>query len=170
MPAPAINANPGDPNANSYATLAEARAYYSTNYYATNSNLDDDDKLTQLLETATRLLDEHFDWFGSAVSQAQALLWPRYNVRDAEGLQLLVHDDSDVPEERDSRVCAQLLDSDRTADDDVESKGISSLTAGPISLTFTGTPPKVIPDSVMDMVTRYGVPRGRSRHGALVRA
>jgi hypothetical protein len=47
----------------------------------------------------------------------------------------------------------QLMVTDRTADNDVEAQGISSLSAGPVSLAFKDTIyPKVVPDAVMNLL------------------
>ncbi len=74
----AINANPGDPAANSLVTEAEAAAYmgmlqaaYSAPWFAA-SQADQDNALMQ----ASMLL-YNLPWVGSRANQTQTMCWPR---------------------------------------------------------------------------------------------
>lgn len=152
-----LNATAGDPNANSYCTLAEARAFYAQNVYAIDDKISDDLALTAALVDATQLLDDHYDWFGTAASLTQALLWPRNGVFDAKGAYIPSTAIPDRVKKATAEMARQLLLSDRTADNDVETQGIKRLKADTIELEFRdNTGPKVIPDRVADMLLRYG--------------
>jgi hypothetical protein len=70
-------------NANSYADVAFADAYYAGHpFYA--DNWDDLDPSTKaaLLMAATRSLDGQYLWYGYRATTTQALEWPRARVRD----------------------------------------------------------------------------------------
>lgn len=158
-----INATAGDPTANSYCTLAEARAFYAQNIRATSDGLSDDATLTALLVDATQLLDEHYDWFGSAATMTQALLWPRSGTWDARRVSVPSNVVPDKIKRATAEFARQLLDADRTADSDVETQGLKRLKADTIELEFRdNVSAKVIPDRVAEMLQRYGRPNRES--------
>ena len=66
-----------------------------------------------------------------------------------------------------AELARHLLTSDRTADSDVETQGITSLQAGPVSLTFGAAVAKPNPDAVMVMCARLGRPRSRTGSGSV---
>src|SRR5688572_24606071 len=73
----AINATPGSPTADAYATLAEATAYMAANLYSevwTSAVTDDQERA---LKMASRLLDAYFKWLGVRTYSDQALGFPR---------------------------------------------------------------------------------------------
>ena len=73
------------PNANSYASVADADARHSVSTAAdTWENLDPQQK-EQRLVTATRRLDALFDWVGVPYSVTQPLGFPRRNLYDQTG-------------------------------------------------------------------------------------
>ena len=57
----------------------------------------------------------------------------------------------------------QLLASDRAGDSDIETQGITSIKAGPVTLTFKDSVyAKVVPDAVFNLIPRdWGTIRGR---------
>jgi hypothetical protein len=74
-----------DPNANSYASIAQADARHSTSTGADAwDNLDQQQK-EQRLVTATRRLDALFDWVGTPYRHDQPLGFPRRNLYDQTG-------------------------------------------------------------------------------------
>jgi hypothetical protein len=61
---------------NSYVTVAEADTYFGDRLNASVWDLADDTTKAQALITATRLLDD-MSWSGTAISESQALSFPR---------------------------------------------------------------------------------------------
>lgn len=165
----ALDATAGGANANSYCTLAEARAIYATNLYATAAALQDDPTLTQLLITATSLLDEHFEWLGYVVTQTQNLLWPRVGglndialgnfgggVVGLNGYPLPTDVVPQKVKEATAELARQLAATNVTADNELVTNDIKYLTVGSVQMKF-GTPgSKVIPDAVYSKVKHLG--------------
>jgi Putative DnaT-like ssDNA binding protein len=168
----AIVATAGAVNANSYATIAEGNTYHLNHLYGTDWDDADDDTKCRALIMATRLLDQTYDWYGSASSQTQALLWPRSAVGGRNGS--LLANDTIPADIRDGTIeqARLLIISDRTADSETGVQGLKSLTAGPVSLEFTGvTSSKPISDSVDGFVGFYGSRRiGSGARVVLLRA
>jgi len=158
-----IDATVGGAAANSYCTIAEGTAYHETHPYATVWEDAGDDERCRALQTATRLLDQWYEWTGVAVGSTQALLWPRIDVIGPNGY--LEASDAIPTRLRDAtaELARQLLAGDRTADSDIETQGLKSLKAGSVELAFSGAAVgKVIPDAVAGFVSVYGRLRGRS--------
>jgi hypothetical protein len=155
-------ATPGAANANAYCTLAEAETYHESRP-AASAWAGTTDVKNRAIVRATELLDEHVDWFGYAAATTQRLCWPRGGMHDRNGN---VIDSDEIPQDlKDAaaELAATLLAGDRTADDDIETKRIRSLTAGPVSLTFdAGVAAKVIADSVYFKIQRWGTLRRRT--------
>jgi hypothetical protein len=64
-------------DANSYASAADGDAYHEGHLYASAWTAATAGKKEAALVMATRLIDAHFRFLGSRVSEAQALAWPR---------------------------------------------------------------------------------------------
>lgn len=180
-----IDATPKGTSSNSYVTLTEANTYHETSLYSSAWDDASDDERNRALVTATRMLDTWFEWFGDATTLSQALLWPRRGVLKpgiSEGQattgtftnpwhEPFAHlmDQDVVPDIIKNATCElarNLLVSDRTADSDIQTQGITNLKAGPIELSFSsGAAAKPIPDAVMVMCTQLGRPRNRSGNG-----
>lgn len=185
MPPIEIIATPGDVDANSYATLEAADDYHAGHLYADAWDDASDDRKNRALVMATRMLDTWFDWIGEVASIEQALLWPRRSVlrpnRTIPGasdiwpwhsLQSgLLESSAAVPTrivEATAELARSLLVADRTADSDVETQGLRSLTAGPVRLDFAASVlAKPLPDMVVAMVSPYGRLRMRSGSGTV---
>src|SRR5690349_2139070 len=75
-----IDATAGGAASNSYATLQDAADYHDTHPYSSVWDDADDDQKTRALITATRMLDDWFEWKGAISTTTQALLWPRSGV------------------------------------------------------------------------------------------
>ena len=164
-----VIADVGGATSNSNCSLERARAYYATNYYATDANLSDDDKLGQALITATRLMDQGMLWNGVVANATQALLWPRFG---AEKLNGYFFDQHTMPPElldATAEFARQLLQADRTADSDLQVQGITHLKAGSVELAFQNPTTKVIPDAVYWMVRHLGRPRTESGNARVQR-
>jgi hypothetical protein len=91
---PVIVETAGDPNANSYVSVAEADLYFDGRLGAIAwSGATADEKKQALVMGASRL--QQLRYVGTATYEDQALLWPRQNVLDDDGFLV---DDETVPE------------------------------------------------------------------------
>lgn len=168
MPPPTLVATAGAADANVYATLAQADAYHEAHMHggAWRSALVEDKH--RALLTATRLLDQHLVWAGAAASATQRLAWPRTGLLDPNRNVL----SSTAIPERLAEACAelarQILEEDRTADSEIEAKGLTSLSVGSISMTFKSAQVvKVLPDAVWYLVNLWGTVRTRTHEGPI---
>jgi len=165
MPVSAIVTTPGSATANSYVTIAVADQYHLDRPPA-GTTWDDAtvDQKTAAILFATKLLDSMYVWSGWAAISTQVLGWPRTGMWYRTGYYV----PSDlIPVELQfatAEYARQLLVADRSADSDIETQGISSLSAGPVSLSFQATVvAKVIPDAVVNLIpSDWGVVRSRS--------
>lgn len=180
-----IVSTPASPTANSYASLEDAAAYHDTHPYAATWDDADEDQKVRALITATRMLDTWFDWNGDISTLDQRLLWPRRGVlrpgispamqdirrndwHQPFGVLLSAETVPTIVVEATSELARQLLDSNRTADSDVETQGLRSLKAGPVDLTFSASSvAKPIPDAVMVMASQLGRYKGRDGGAAV---
>jgi len=148
-------ATAGAADANSYATLAEAEAYHATHLNSADWNTASDATKIVALIMATRILDNLYEWSGAVTTVTQRLLWPRVGILAKNRLSNV--DDTTIPEElkfATSELAAQLIIEDLTLDSDIQVKQITSLRAGPISLSFDASAviAKVITDSVYYLI------------------
>lgn len=85
----ALDATVGGAASDTYATLAEAETYVSSQYLnpTVKSNWDGLADLAKesLLKRATQLLDRHVVWLGEIFGDVQALSWPRACATDRHG-------------------------------------------------------------------------------------
>ena len=164
MSTPTLVATPGSASANTYATLVEADAYHDTRLSNSDwTGASEDTKNTALL-MGTRLLDNMYDWSGTTVDDTQVLAWPRSGMIDELDRDFI--DDTVIPQalkDALAELAFQLIIEDRTLDNDIESQKITSLTAGPVGLSFgEGVTAKVIPDAVFYLIPNWwGRARGR---------
>jgi hypothetical protein len=164
LPPSALVTTAGSASANSYVTLAVANQYHA-NRPPVGTTWDDatSDEKGAALIWATKLLDSLIDWTGWVVTETQALLWPRVGMWYRSGYYV----PSDViPVELQhatAEYARQLLLEDRAGDSDIETVGLTHLTAGPVSLTFKDSVyAKVVPDAVFHLIpSRWGSVRGR---------
>lgn len=164
MATSALDATVGGADANVYLLLSEAEQYHSDRPPAgtTWSGASDDTKNKALL-WATKLMDVMFDWKGQVVGETQALMWPRIVLYHRNNYQVL---STEIPwelKDATAEYARQLIASDRTADSDVETQGITSLKAGPVALEFKdAVSAKVVPDAVVNLIPdSWGSPSGR---------
>jgi hypothetical protein len=166
-----VDAEIGSESMNSYVSIEDSDSFFETYPYATTWEDADEDSKARALITATRELDARFEWDGDPVDLDQPLQWPRTGVQRV-GFETLYEAD-EIPEPIINATCEfarQLLESNRLADSDVETQGITSLTAGPVSLTFGSVTAKVIPDAVAAYAGLLGTLRARGGSGAITMA
>lgn len=168
MPPPTLIATAGASDANTYATLAQANAYHEAHVHGEAWRTALTETKQRALLTATRLLDQHVIWNGTATSSSQALLWPRTGLLDAKGYTLSASAIPTFLADACAELARQILTEDRTADSDVEAKGLTSLTVGPIAMTFkSAVAGKVLPDAVWYLISRWGAIQSRQIDGPL---
>lgn len=166
-------ATAGAANANSYETVLEADAYFEARLPLATPWEDAESKEI-LLVMGTRVLDTLFRgskvlmpavggqpafyrvtraWTGAPATTTQRLAWPRTGMYDQNGNAL---SSSTIPQDlKDalSELAGQLGLGDRTLDSDVVVQGISSVSAGSVSVSFRdGVLPQVLPDAVMALI------------------
>src|SRR4051812_24704164 len=126
---------PGAVDANSYATDIEADDYNASRPHTDDwTNANDDMKEAALIHAA-RLIDAGFVWTGSPTTQTQALTWPRVGMVNRNGGAIA---GDIIPQElknAQSELARQLVVADLTANDDAAKANLSSMSAGPVSLS-----------------------------------
>jgi Putative DnaT-like ssDNA binding protein len=177
MPTPTLVATPASATANSYATVAEADAYHDSRLHREDWAATGSDVATKTvaLIMATRLLDSMYEWSSwSTHSLTQALQWPRISMMARNRLSYI--DNETIPTElknATAEFARQLIAEDRAADNDIETKRLREIGAGPVRLVFgEGVTAKVVPDAVYSLMPPWwGTVRGRvSATRDLVRA
>lgn len=154
----------GSASANAYCTVAFADQYFLDRSPADTvwTAATADQKAAAVL-WATKLLDALWDWEGYPTDAIQALLWPRGGILKRNGWEYVELDVIPIELQRATAEYArQLLVSDRMADSDVETQGLKSLTAGPVSLEFKDdVSAKQVPDAVVNLIPPdWGCVRG----------
>jgi len=156
----------GGASANTYATLAEADQYHD-NRPDSGTTWDDASNASknEALLWAAKLLDALWDWNGNVINETQAMLWPRMGLYYRNGYYIPSTVIPDDLKDAQAEFARQLLVEDRAADSDVETQGLESLRAGPVTLDFKASvSAKVVPDLVANLIPRdWGIPRGRKR-------
>lgn len=173
MATPLLDASVAGVASNSYCTVQEANDYHSARLFSSTWTAAATSEKTISLIMATRTIDAQMIWAGSVWTDTQALMWPRYGVYKKNQSQWIPNDE--IPVElkwATAEFARQLLAVDRTLDSDVETQGIKSLDAGPISLVFRDdVKAKVVPDAVVNLIPAWwGRWRGaKASTGTLVR-
>lgn len=171
MPVDALNAQPGDPAANSYCTVDEADQYAADNPWASAWASYTADQKTQALLLATELIDERFVFIGRSTSVHQKLAWPRWGTRFVTGYIIPSNVIPDALKKATAEYARQLLVSNRTADNDVETQGIKMIGVGSTQVVFTGnTVAKPVPDAVTSKLAAWGTLRIGRGSVSLIRA
>lgn len=152
--------------ANSYCTRAEAIAYWDTipaTYPTTIAwNALTTGDMDRALIVAARVLDQYYEWDGWPTFAYQNRDWPRGALMARNGRDFLAIDA--VPIElkyAQAEFAGQLAVTDRRADSDIERQKITSLRAGPVSLTFgVGVKSLPLPDAVKALIPEWwGIPK-----------
>jgi hypothetical protein len=129
---------PGAEDANTYATLAEFVAYAASRLPVLSwFTAATDAQKEAALMAAARELDACFDWTGAAVDSVQALTWPRSGMLNRNGFAIAT---TAIPRDLKNAQCEMALQlgaSDRLGDNSAFKKGVTSLKAGSVALTFS---------------------------------
>jgi hypothetical protein len=138
----ALNTTPGDPAADSYATLAEADAYHLARGVTTWMGADTLKEAA--LRRAVQWLEGRYRarWPGIRTNgRAQARDWPRLDAVDSEGIPLST---SEIPiEVKNAQIEAalrELVTPGSLLPDYLAAQRVLSETVGPISTTFADAP------------------------------
>lgn len=158
-------ATPGDPNANSYATVARADAIAETRLFgatwADTSETDQEPTKSQALISATAELDT-LPWLGVKTDPDQPLEWPRTGVVDRNGNPI---PDDVIPRAVELATIELALRRVKLGDPEAknDSEGIKKLKAGTIEVEFdvsknrlsngtTVVPLTLIPETVLTLI------------------
>lgn len=166
-------ATPGAEDANSYLTVEEADAYFESRIKGESwSNASADEKAAALI-TATRVLDSMSvgqrrlirpsnkdpfyltsrTWTGTIATDTQALAWPRIGMRDRHGRSIASDTIPKELKQATAELAGQLYLTDRTLDNEAVVQGISSISAGSVSISFKDAiEAKVLPDLVLSLL------------------
>lgn len=145
---------PGAVDANSYVSVAEASGYFSLSYNRTNwGNASNGEKEKSLAE-ATRLLDHFVSWKGVIASDTQNLRWPRSDVYDLDGRQVV---SDDIPKAIKDVTCELAYHILSSGGFDISENPIDKIRVGPINVDFDVEQKSVgFPKIVRDMVQYWG--------------
>lgn len=134
----ALVETPGAADANTYASLAEFNAYAAARVPALAwFTAAADPAKEAALQAAARELDACFAWTGVAVDEVQALTWPRSGMVSRNGYAIAT---TAIPVDLKNAQCELALQmgaADRLGDNDPLLKGITSIRAGSVALTFS---------------------------------
>lgn len=135
----ALVTTPGAANANSFATVAEFKTYRDARLpvNATAAAATDSEIEAALIMSA-RSMDDTFPWTGAATDpDVQALTWPRTGMLNRNGGAIAEDVNPQALKDAQCEWAYQLLaGNDTTSDDEASKKGISSVKAGSVAVTF----------------------------------
>lgn len=132
----AINATPGSPTADSYATVAEGTAFFGASLYPEVWTAATLDLQERSLKMATRLLDAYYKWLGIRTYSDQALGFPRTGLfRDST----VAVDSTTIPVEiRNATIefSKWLLENNPNVENEAQAQGITEIKVSTIQLKF----------------------------------
>lgn len=143
---------------NSYATVAEADAYFADRMDVAAWELANEVEKAKSLVTATTLLD-NIDWRGVAYSPQQSLAFPRRISFFDPKVGANVSFDSEVPPRLTKAVfemAYHLLNNDGLLDD---TSTVVDVKVGPVTLNKIRVPP-TIPGVVVPIIAPMRIPNG----------
>lgn len=166
---PTLDTTVGGADANSYCSLADANTFHDASLYSETWRDATDLNRVRALITATRLVDEQFDFVGVPTTAAQRLKWPRFGAYDTTqgaiagvyGLAGYSVPSTEIPRQvRDAiaEYAKWLLAEDRTAEGSDED-GLKRVKAGSVEVEFVqGTRGKpLVPSVVGEMLRVFAV-------------
>lgn len=77
--------------ATAYASVDEVDEILAVNIHSKWSLISDDEAKENLIQWASRIIDERTKWFGRKMHETSGLAWPRCGARDREGF--MIEDD-----------------------------------------------------------------------------
>lgn len=154
-------------DANSYVSLVEATAYHETNLHSDDWPTDEEEQKKALI-TATRILDQQYQWNGYKKTTIQALQWPRVRVPDPDAAGTIVPpafgfptylSDTTIPKPlKDGVLALALALIENNPEVRPDSEGVSSFTLNEVmSVDFNfATRPDVVPEWIQVGLAKYG--------------
>tara|TARA_R110000803_G_scaffold52647_1_gene108338 strand:+ start:202 stop:708 length:507 start_codon:yes stop_codon:yes gene_type:complete len=162
----ALDASIGGTSSDSYVTIAVADAYHATHLYSSVWTAASTDNKERSLKMATRLLDERMTWNGSKHTDEQSLRWPRGFVTDYDGYSIETTEIPVAIQNATAEFARHLISADSTAES--QGKGMDSLVAGSVSLSFSKTDTAdVLPSIVQEMLRGWGTLHARAKFGSV---
>jgi hypothetical protein len=153
----------GKADANSYASVAQADAYFGTRPRSTLWSPLTADQKGQFLIHATRILDAAVVWKGEPMLESQALAFPR-TPSELEAAEV----PAAIPVAL-FEIAYLSIGKDLTAEPSLN--GVKLIEVGPIKIEANAsTGPDLIPRWVRNLIAHYGTPRGSAANATLVRA
>lgn len=148
---PTIVETAGAANANSFVSLAEAETYMESRLHKTTwEDAEQSDKEAALI-WAARLINRTVRFNGTKASDLQAMAWPRTGLVDESGFTVSSTSVPQTIKDLQVELAFLLLSSDRTAENEAGAAGLTSLRAGPVSLSFKDEiKVKQIPDTLLE--------------------
>ncbi|SRR6266542_5750194 len=137
MPPPTLVTTAGAADANSFASVAEFKTYWSGRLYNTLQLAAVDDTIVAALIETGKLLNGVFLWTGLATAPlVQAMAFPRTGMLNRNGG--VIDPATNPPELKDAQCewAGQLIAGDLTGSNAVLAGRISSIKAGPVALTW----------------------------------
>lgn len=148
---PTIIATSGAANANSYVTLAEANTYMESRLHKDAWDDEGSGEKEAALIWAGRIIDRTIRYSGTKSSSTQSMAWPRDGLTDDSGASVTT-----VPQiikDLQVEMAFLLLSTDRTAESEAGAAGLTSLRAGPVTLSFKDDiTVKQVPDTLLAML------------------
>ncbi len=146
-----LDSTPGGAAANSYASLSEMNAYHATHLYSDAWDAASDPEKEAGGIMATRLLDGMpRAWTGLASTATQVLGFPRKGMLTRNGFAIPIIKIPTPLKNAEAELARQLIEENLLETDSVTAKGITSLKAGPVALTFKKT--RDIQDALLAMI------------------
>lgn len=173
---PTVDATVGGTSSNSYITVAEADAYFDARFPELSPSWSANPNPEAAVITATRILDAlaqpqkifvpgtggdpgyyrvRRHWTGAPATMTQRLAWPRSGMYDRNGNPIPTNILPQELKEATAELAGQLAAGDPTLNNLVFAKGISSVKAGSVAVTFKDSVDiikQVIPDAVYDLL------------------
>ena len=144
---------------NSYISEADATAYFAERLHASDYTGADEADQQKALLMACRFLDSRMIWMGIKADDDQALQWPRSGCLDRNRVSI---DDDVYPQELKDAQCelALILIGQDTAKPP-DTAGFVSIEVESITLEIDKADrPKIIPDSVFELISHLGIRAG----------
>ena len=154
----ALDITPGSATANSFATLDEFETYHENRYPQNTwfASATDDQKEAALI-AAARELAAYFQWTGAAVDDVQALTWPRTGMLSRNNFPIPTSGATSIPIDLKNAQCEfaiQLGSGDLISENDPLEKGITSIRAGDVAVTFSDVKSKTLSAEQADVQVR----------------
>ena len=151
-----IDATISGTDSNSYVTLDEANAYFSTRLHSDIWNSASDADKEAALITSTNIIDWYYNYKGAKTVSTQNLQWPRAGVVVGS----MTYDSADLPKEVRWAVyelALRVLEEDVLVDDALA--GLRKVQAGPllVQTADNGRPPATgqLPDAVYLLLKKF---------------